>query len=143
MVRSYEGRANNRELVFKEIAYQIAKLAGNIDVNIVAGNLSNAMQKGNPIVRLAQDLSNEDINRINSSNLTGVVIAPLIKRYSSDNLCTHLIGYVKGTEDAQGVAGIEKQYDDILKNNSMSPQLVSINDARGRPIQGLMFKNSC
>ncbi|NLB89073.1 MAG: penicillin-binding protein 2 [Syntrophomonadaceae bacterium] len=140
IVRNYQGKVHDKEQAFKEIASQIAKQTNGIEANLVASNLSNAMKKGHPIVRLAEDLSDEDISKINSSNLTGVVIAPLIKRYNSNNLCTHLIGYVKGTEKVQGVAGIEKQYDQILSTNALSPQLVSINDARGRPIQGLMFK---
>ena len=99
ILRNYEGEALDKELIFKEIASSLAKQAMGIDENLVAINLYNAMEKGNPIIRVAENLNDDDdINKLNSSNLTGVVIAPLIKRYEPKNLCTHLIGYVKGTE---------------------------------------------
>lgn len=140
ILRNHEGKSWDKELVFKGIASVLAKQAKGIDEDLVVSNLYNAMEKGKPIVRVAEDLNDDDINKINSLNLTGLVIAPLINRYKDDSLCTHLIGYVKGGEEVQGVAGIEKQYDHVLSDNTISPKLVSINDARGRPIQGLMFK---
>ena len=38
------------------------------------------------------------------------------KRYSNNNLLTHLIGYIKTSEN-EGVSGIEKYMNDELKEN--------------------------
>lgn len=99
--------------------------------------LNEATRLSRPFVRIASDLTEQQIQEINASNLSGIIVAPVIKRYREDGFCSHLLGYVGGNE---GKAGLEKEYDEILKYSSSSPELTSVLDARGAVIQGLMFK---
>ncbi len=103
----------------------------------ILARLNEAARLGRPFVRIASDLTEQQIQEINSFNLSGVIVAPIIKRYREDGFCSHLLGYVGGNE---GKAGLEKEYDEILKYSSSSPELTSVLDARGAVIQGLMFK---
>ena len=128
----------NKPEIFNHLADELKEQGISLDKEAVVTNLTEAMEKGNPIVRVANNLTSTDIDKLNSSNLSGVVTAPLIKRY--DGYCSHIVGYVKGVNDNEGVVGIEKQYNQFLGGNSKSPELVSVLDARGRAIQGLMFK---
>jgi len=107
----------------------------------ILSRLNNATRLGRPFVRIASDLTDQEIQKINSSNLSGIVIAPVIKRYKQDGFCAHLLGYVTGNStNSEGRAGIEKVYDDLLKESSSSQELTSVLDARGMAIKGLMFK---
>lgn len=103
-------------------------------------SLYQATAAGAPVVRIASNLSANEVQRINQTGLSGLVIAPEIKRYRQDGFCAHLLGYVGGGVPAHGTAGLEKQYDGILSQDSLTPQLTSIHDARGQVIQGLMFR---
>ncbi|HZK43789.1 MAG TPA: penicillin-binding protein 2 [Syntrophomonadaceae bacterium] len=143
LARNYSAvHMTSPEQAFNYVANQLAKQINSIDVKELATNLHNATKKGTPLVRVATNLSDDDINKINSCNLEGAVIAPFINRYESNGFCSHIIGYLQGRDKSQGVAGIEKQYDDVLNSNLLSPKLISVNDARGKAIQGLMFKIS-
>jgi peptidoglycan glycosyltransferase/penicillin-binding protein 2 len=119
-----------------------------VDLNIkdkmqkeIFAKLNNADRLGSPFVRIASDLTDKGIQKINSADLPGLVIAPIIKRYRDDGFCAHLLGYVTGdSTNSEGKAGIEKAYNDLLKAGSSSQELISVLDARGAAIQGLMFK---
>lgn len=102
--------------------------------------LKQALKTGKPFVRIATNLTPEEIARINSSQLSGVVIAPMIRRYPDDGFMAHLLGYSSGGENNEGISGLEKFYDNILCQKTGSHTLTSVLDARGIAIQGLMFK---
>lgn len=89
-------------------------------------------------IRLHNSLNSEQERKIINSNRTGLIIAPYMQRYSNDNFCTHILGYVN--RENHGVAGIEHIYDAILHGDERSHQLVSVMDARGKAIKGLMTK---
>jgi penicillin-binding protein 2 len=121
-------------------------LASDNNSNNVAANqqlyteLKQALKTGKPFVRIATNLTPEEIARINSSQLSGVVIAPMIRRYPEDGFMAHLLGYSSGGANNEGISGLEKCYDDVLKQKTGSHTLTSVLDARGIAIQGLMFK---
>ncbi len=102
--------------------------------------LKQAMKSGKPFVRIASNLTPEETARINSSQLSGVVAAPVIRRYHEDGFMAHILGYCSGGQNQEGITGLEKHYDNILRQNTASHQLTSVLDARGIAIQGLMFK---
>jgi len=102
--------------------------------------LKQAMNSGKPFVRIASNLTPEETARINASQLSGVVAAPVIRRYREDGFMAHILGYCSGGQNQEGITGLEKHYDNILRENTTSHELTSILDARGIAIQGLMFK---
>ena len=102
--------------------------------------LKQAMKSGKPFVRIASNLTPEETARINSSQLSGVVAAPVIRRYREDGFMAHILGYCSGGQNQEGITGLEKHYDNILRQNTTSHELTSVLDARGIAIQGLMFK---
>jgi len=102
--------------------------------------LKQAMNSGKPFVRIASNLTPEETARINSSQLSGVVAAPVIRRYREDGFMAHILGYCSGGQNQEGITGLEKHYDNILRENTTSQELTSVLDARGIAIQGLMFK---
>lgn len=102
--------------------------------------LKQAMKSGKPYVRIASNLTPEETARINSSKLSGVVAAPVIRRYCEDGFMAHILGYCSGGQNQEGITGLEKRFDNILSQNTASHELISVLDARGIAIQGLMFK---
>ncbi len=102
--------------------------------------LEQANAAGGSIIRIASDLEQQEIQAINDSGLIGVIAAPVLKRYREDGFCAHLLGYVGKGEDSSGKAGLEKLYNDILEGSQTGQEIVSVQDARGITIQGLMFR---
>jgi len=99
-----------------------------------------AANKNMQLVRFDTNLSPQAYERLKASGIAGLEVAPVINRYSEDGFCAHLLGYVGRGEEGEGQSGLEKAYNDILIGSASSQQLVSVLDARGKPIQGLMFK---
>ncbi len=58
------------------------------------------------------------------------------ERYSGENLATHLIGYLN-SEGTDGVSGLEKAYNNYLKENSGRLSVSFDVDAKGRVLAGL------
>ncbi|WP_297133482.1 peptidoglycan D,D-transpeptidase FtsI family protein [Terrisporobacter sp.] len=101
---------------------------------VVSGNFSNIS-----LIKDATKLTEEDIYKAVQSQLSseiieieidyidnskiealeekGILVKEKTMRYSDDNLLTHLIGYVKKSENS-GVSGIEKYMDDELKDSN-------------------------
>ncbi len=59
---------------------------------------------------------------IDSNYNKEILISERILRYSRENLLSHVIGYINKSENI-GQSGIEKVYDDILKNGGMGRSL--------------------
>jgi peptidoglycan glycosyltransferase/penicillin-binding protein 2 len=131
-------RAGNRE-VYREAAEFLSSVIKDKPAEEIINSLENVDQKKTPIVRIASSLNAEQVAKINSSNISGLVVAPVIKRYRTDGFFAHMLGYVNGGYN-DGKAGIENAYNDILKDNPPTDELISVLDARGMVIQGLMFK---
>lgn len=51
----------------------------------------------------------------------GVTLVPTVERYADNQLAAHVIGYVNG--DGDGVSGIEKAYDEYLKEEQKTTQV--------------------
>ncbi|MFA5524936.1 MAG: penicillin-binding transpeptidase domain-containing protein [Tissierellales bacterium] len=69
--------------------------------------------------------------------IRGVIIEDKIIRYDDNNLLSHVIGYIKRSENV-GEYGIEKEYDSLLKMNSDSGVKYIAVDGKQRVIPGLM-----
>lgn len=113
---------------------------GNVSSQQVLAELKQGQKNESPFVRVAMDLTAGQIARINLCSASGLVVAPISKRYSNDGFCAHLTGYISNKSNYQGQAGLEKVYDDILQKQRSEDQLVTVLDARGMAIHGLMFK---
>lgn len=72
-----------------------------------------------------------DKNKIDDLKKKNILVKEKTKRYSNNNLLTHLIGYIKTSEN-EGVSGIEKYMNDELKdsnNNYISVFKAGINSS--------------
>lgn len=145
MIRNYKLPQNNPahatskpsgEEALTRAAQVLSSIIGEKDSAKLYSLLKQAIKQGKSFVRIASDLTPEQIARINSSQLSGVVVAPVIQRYREDGFMAHLLGYTSSGENSQGISGLEKRYDSILKQNRTSSELTSVLDARGIAIQG-------
>ncbi|MDD3268726.1 MAG: penicillin-binding protein 2 [Syntrophomonadaceae bacterium] len=131
--------AESDAAVMEDLALKLSRALGQ-DHHEMSKRLNDAGQNGAAIVRIAEDLSSEQVKIINAMQLSGIVIAPMSKRYRQDGFCSHILGYVSQGAHIEGKAGVEKLYEHILKEDPGSQTLNSVIDARGVAIQGLMFK---
>lgn len=137
---TYGGGGQEREVAFRQVANQLGQYLSQLEPEGIFQLLINADNQDHSLVRLAANLQDQEIDAIRNSGLQGVVIAPMVQRYRQDGFLAHLMGYV-GMEDGNpGQAGLEKTYDSILSRSSGEQELVSVVDARGMIIRGLMFK---
>ncbi|MDD3024542.1 MAG: penicillin-binding transpeptidase domain-containing protein, partial [Syntrophomonadaceae bacterium] len=139
-VSSYVYQSEFSNDAMKDISIKLSQALENKDDKEILQSLNYAEKNGAAFVRIAEDLTSEQINRVNSLNQSGIVIAPLSKRYRQDGFCSHILGYLSQGVNSEGQAGIEKLYEHILRQNSPSQSLTSVIDARGIAIQGLMYK---
>ena len=63
------------------------------------------------------DINYIDKSKINELKSKNILVKEKTMRYSDNNLLTHLIGYVKKSEN-NGVSGIEKSMNDELKDSN-------------------------
>ncbi len=136
---SGKAASKSREQTLAKATQILSRISGQKN-NQLYTELKQAMGSGKPFIRIATDLTPEETARINSSQLSGVVAAPVITRYREDGFLAHILGYCSGGQNQEGVSGLEKHYDNILRKNTTSHELTSVLDARGIAIQGLMFK---
>jgi len=139
-IKASRSSSSTEEQRMTEAADILAACLNNTGTTEIRSKLEKANEAGGSIIRLATDLEQDEIKAINDSGLTGVIIAPVLKRYREDGFCAHLLGYVGKGEDSSGKAGLEKLYNDILEGNETGQEIVSVQDARGITIQGLMFR---
>lgn len=123
----------------QELSSKLAQILDK-DKKDIEMTISQARHSGHGFVRLASDLNPQEQHSLNNSQLTGVIVAPELKRYQDNGFCVHLLGYVGGGNPPRGQAGLEKAYDQIFARSSKNQALTSVFDARGLAIQGLMFK---
>ena len=128
-----------KDKAYEELASFLAKMLKDRDEQEI---LTQLKHEGNNarFIRINDNLSPAQAEQINASHLPGLVVAPIINRYREDGFCAHLLGYASKGEGGEGQAGIEKAYEKTLRGNPSSQELVSTLDARGKVIQGLMFK---
>lgn len=77
-------------------------------------------------------ITDKQVNEIRSHNLTGVyLVQDSMRYYPNEHYLSHVLGFTG--IDNQGLAGLEAQYDSILKANQGSVQIVF--DAKGKPLK--------
>lgn len=123
-----------RDELWQDTAAFLAQVLEDRDELDILAKIRNAAA-GSHYVMIDDQLSAAQIEKIDSAHRTGLVVAPLIKRYQEDGFCTHLLGYVD--MEGEGKAGLEKTYNVTLQGNGTPTELVSVWDAHGQPIQGL------
>lgn len=121
-------------------ARQIAKCINSGNPKGIKDKLSRALTTGKSSVRIASNLTSSETIRLDNSGLTGLVVAPEIKRYPQDGFAVHLLGHVDGGDPVKGLSGIESRYDRLLCENEGLSRLVSMQDARGIAIGGLRMR---
>lgn len=122
-----------------ETAQKIAPVLGQ-DCQSIYDMLQAGRRQNSGWVRLAEGLHPDQQKQIEALHMPNLVLAPINRRYRSDGYLAHIIGYLAGGEDPVGAAGVEKLYEDILHHDPTGQQLVSVHDARGLAINGLMYK---
>ncbi len=136
----HSNMSNEQVSPYEDAAKALAGLLTQQDENEILARLENADKQGLEFIKIASDLQTEEIERINAANIEGIAVAPIVKRYRQEGFCAHIIGYTGGGEDSEGLDGMEKVYNGILQDAGSSRNLISVVDARGMAIQGLMFK---
>ncbi len=121
-------------------AKQIASLLHSENPYSIKKTLLQALITGEHAVRIASDLSEAEAREVKRQGLPGLVVAPEIKRYREDGFAVHLLGYVDGGNPVRGLTGIERSYDEVLRQEEGASGLVSIQDARGMAINGLKLR---
>lgn len=134
-----QGSEHSREQ-FERTAQFLARVLPDLNPNEIYARLTSAAAQNTPFVRIKSGLTSSQISKINAAQISGLVVAPITKRYASPGLGAHVLGYVSPAGRNEGQAGLEKMYNDILSQHQSSQQLVSVLDARGMAIQGLMFR---
>lgn len=133
---------NLADKAFRDTASKLASKLDQISMKEIYDSLIDADKKGRYILRIKDSLSEEEIEKINNSDINGIAVAPIQKRYREDGFLAHVMGYVSGSEYMVGKSGVEKTYQDILSNARSSQELRTVLDAHGSVIDGLMFKIS-
>lgn len=126
--------------MINSLVQRLTVLMPELDQEQAAKEIKSSLISGEAFVRLASDLTSSQIARLQSEAIPGLVVAPVQKRYSADGFLAHVIGTVEQGKAAKGLSGIERVYDDVLRSSPSSLELVSVKDARGEAINGLMYK---
>lgn len=124
----------------QEIADFLAANIDNIKKNEIIDTLHIASQQGTALIKLHSDLSPAEIKKIQSSQMSSLIVVPITKRYRQDGFLAHLIGYVSMSGLGEGQSGLEKTYDQLLKKGGTSQKLHVVLDARGKVIPGIKPK---
>jgi len=93
-------------------------------------NILTLLEKNSPFVWIKRRVSPEKINQIKSVGLKGLGFTTETRRYyPGKDIAGQLLGFAG--DDNQGLEGIEKYYDDILKGPNET--LIQKHDAVGKP----------
>lgn len=88
--------------------------------------------------KLGEPLNEEVARYLQKANIPGLLVVEEKKRYQDRQLAAHLIGYIN-TIDNQGVSGLEKNLDPLLKSQE-GERIAIIMDAHKNLIWGLGVK---
>lgn len=85
--------------------------------------INNILYRNNKLVQipLKKEIPLKDINNI--------FIVDIVKRYSNNNILSHVIGYINKAEN-RGEAGIEKVYDEFLNKSDKSSLFIEYDKDR-------------
>ncbi|HPF20023.1 MAG TPA: penicillin-binding protein 2 [Syntrophomonas sp.] len=90
------------------------------------------------LVKLHEELSQEEIRQLQATPHPALEIVPQWKRYRQDGLLAHVIGYVSA--GGEGQAGLEKNYDELLQGGVATQEILLQQDGRGQAIPGINVK---
>jgi cell division protein FtsI (penicillin-binding protein 3) len=108
-----------------ETAGQLAEI-----LSVKKSEILEELKKDRPFVWIARKVPSEKVNQIKALKLAGIGFTKESGRYyPGREIGAHLIGF--SGEDNQGLEGLEKKYDRILKGREQT--LVQMRDALGRP----------
>lgn len=124
----------------RQLVNKLALIMTDLDKQKTFQKITSGLKNGESFLRLRSSLSEEEILQLRRQEIPGLVMAPVQLRYDKSGYLAHVIGTVEEGENAHGVSGIERIYDDILTSDPDSDHLVSVLDARGQTINGLMYK---
>jgi len=77
----------------------------------------------------------EEVN-VDELQINGTMVIDKVNRYSKNNILSHVIGYVNRTDNI-GMSGVEKVFDDVLKQDSKFGLIPIATDGRQRLIPGM------
>ena len=118
--------ANPRQV--KDPAATAKQLALNLDIS--PGKILSLLKKDRSFVWIKRKVSPQKIAQVKSLGFEGIGFTKETKRFfPGREIAGHMLGIVGS--DNQGLEGIEKKYDDVLKGSGQS--LVQMRDVLGRP----------
>ncbi|HEY3424087.1 MAG TPA: penicillin-binding transpeptidase domain-containing protein [Negativicutes bacterium] len=94
-------------------------------------------KNGHPF-KLQSNIDEATAQKINSLQIPGVIVVAEKIRYGYSSLASHVTGYINAA-DNQGVSGIEKMYDDVLRSNEPE-YAAALVDAKQQIVPGLGYK---
>lgn len=97
--------------------------------------LNELTSKSKPLLLKTGEAGSNEILKLNAD---WVSILKSLDRYDDDALAKHVIGYLN-RRDQVGQAGIEKKYENELRNRSVF-EIGTITDAVNKPIKGLGYR---
>ncbi|SEO26522.1 peptidoglycan D,D-transpeptidase FtsI family protein [Propionispora vibrioides] len=115
-----------------ETASQLVAFSG-IDEN----ELMKRMRQAQRPFKLQANITEKVAETINQLQIPGVLAVAEKSRYSYSSLAVHTTGYIN-VADNQGVSGIERMYDDILKGEQ-TEHVAALVDAGQQIIPGLGY----
>lgn len=115
-----------------EAASQLAAFSG-----INESELMNKIRQAQRPFKLQVNLAEKTADAINQLQIPGVLAVAEKSRYSYSSLAVHITGYTNAA-DNQGVSGIERMYDDILKGEQ-TEHVAALVDAGQQIIPGLGY----
>lgn len=122
----------------------------------VEKRITRAKRQGTFFLLLKCPVTRAEKEELNKERPAGVFCAPLKRRYPADGFCIHVLGQVAlpaadpGRKDLRngdgafsedgwvGVSGIEKRYEEVLRNGGSAEELVAVLGADGKVIPGLL-----
>ena len=104
-------------------------------LNIRGDILDNLTSKSRPLTIETNKTGSDEILKLKTD---WVSILYSLNRYDSGTLARHIIGYLN-KKDRVGQAGIEKAYEDVLRDNSVY-EIGTVTDAAKNPIKGLGYR---
>jgi cell division protein FtsI (penicillin-binding protein 3) len=108
-----------------ETAGQLSKI-----LSVKKGEIIEELSKERSFVWIARKVPSDKVNQIKALKLAGIGFTKESGRYyPGREIGAHLIGF--SGEDNQGLEGLEKKYDRILKGREQT--LIQMRDALGRP----------
>ncbi len=116
-----------------ESAEEQEKVCSSLGISL--DNLKELKSKKEPVMLEVDRWRSEAIA---SMEPEWVSIIHSLERYDSGTLAKHVVGYIS-QKDRVGQAGIEKSYEETLKNNQII-EIGSIIDAARNPIKGLGYR---